>query len=458
MLGHHHNSKESVALSSVLASVFLTIGKLVVGLISGSLGILSEAAHSALDFCAALLTFFAVRIGDKPADKHHPYGHAKVESVSALIETGLLFLTSAWIICEAVKRLFVHEVKVEITWYAIAIVIVSIIVDFSRSRALKRVAIKTKSQALEADALHFSSDILSSVAVLIGLILVYFKIPIADPLAALFVAVIVIQAGYKLGKRTIDVLVDAAPIGLSEKINKLLGPIEGIISIEKVRVRPVGANVFIDIKINVSRKLALVNVEKIKAVIEQRIKKIMPEAEISIDAVPLTVDNETIMERVQIVASHHNLFVHDITIYELKRKKYLNYDLEVDDSLSIQKAHKIATHLEDSIEKELGLDIEINTHIEPVKSEIINSEAVSIKDEKIITNKIKVIVDKIPEIKGVHNIKIKKDQDKLFISLHCNFASNISLSESHRLSSCLEYLIREQITAVERVVVHAEAD
>jgi len=194
---NHSNEKKSVALSSVFASLLLTITKFVVGILTGSIGIISEAAHSALDLAAAIMTYFAVKIGDKPADESHPYGHGKVESVSALGETGLLFITSIWIVYEAVHRLFLKNVEIDVTWYAFAVIILSIVVDYSRSRALKKVADKTQSQALEADALHFSSDIWSSAVVLIGLIFVSFGIKGADAIAAMGVAVFVIIAGYR---------------------------------------------------------------------------------------------------------------------------------------------------------------------------------------------------------------------------------------------------------------------
>ncbi|TAN61941.1 MAG: cation transporter, partial [Magnetospirillum sp.] len=201
--------KQSVALSSVFASAAMTIMKLVVGLMTGSLGVLSEAAHSLLDMGAAILTWFAVRIGDQPADERHPYGHGKVESVSALIETGLLFVTAAWIIKEAIGRLLAEAVVVESTWWSVGVIVISILIDIGRSRALSKVAKETGSQALEADALHFSSDILSSCAVLVGLGLVWLGWPKGDAVAALGVAGFVMLAGWRLGTRTIDVLVDA---------------------------------------------------------------------------------------------------------------------------------------------------------------------------------------------------------------------------------------------------------
>ncbi len=280
------NKKTSVALNSVIASIALTILKLVVGLATGSMGILSEAAHSSLDFGAALLTLFAVRVGDKEADERHHYGHQKVESVSALIETGLLFLTSAWIIYEAIKRLGTGKAEVEVTWYAFAVMIFSIIIDYSRSRALKKVAKETKSQALEADALHFSSDILSSLTVIVGLILVSLGIAKADAIAALGVSLFVLHAGYSLGRRTIDVLVDTTPPGFSEKITSIAGQVEGVLSVGRIRVRAVGATTFIDMTITVNGGLAVDKAHIICNHIESRIKASIPQADITIHSEP----------------------------------------------------------------------------------------------------------------------------------------------------------------------------
>lgn len=280
------NQKESVALSSVFASLLLTVMKLVVGLLTGSMGILSEAAHSFLDLGAALITFFAVRVSDKGADENHHYGHQKVESVSALIETGLLFLTSAWIIYEAVKRLSTGKIEVEATWYAFAVMIFSIIVDFSRSRALKKVARETKSQALEADALHFSSDILSSLTVITGLIFVSLGVLKADAFAAIGVSLFVMHTGYKMGRRTIDVLVDATPIGLSKKINQIAREVKGVISVKRIRVRGVATITFIDMTITLRRELHLDKAHTICDEIESKVQALIPNADITIHSEP----------------------------------------------------------------------------------------------------------------------------------------------------------------------------
>src|SRR5437763_82019 len=216
------SAKQTAALASMAASAALAITKLAAGLVTGSLGILSEAIHSLIDFGATIITYFAVKWGDEPPDEEHQYGHAKFESVGALVETGLLFLTTAWIVYEALRRLITGETHVEPRWWALAIIAASIVVDFNRSRALRRVAEATSSEALGADALHFSSDMWSSVAVLVGLAAVWLGYSWADAVAALLVAGVVLLAALRLGKRTLDTLLDVAPQGASEEIRKIV--------------------------------------------------------------------------------------------------------------------------------------------------------------------------------------------------------------------------------------------
>lgn len=249
--------KKSVALLSVFAAVALTAGKTIVGLLTGSLGILAEALHSGLDLIAAGITYFSVRVSDKPADKEHHFGHGKIENLSALVETVLLLVTCAWIIYEAVSRLLTGRVHIDVTPWSYAVVIASIIIDYGRSRALMRAARKYNSQALEADALHFSTDIWSSAVVLLGLICANFGIYTADSVAALVVAAIVITVCYRLGKRAIDVLLDRAPQGLVAIVQSAAVQMPEISSVGNIRVRTSGADVFIDIQITVDGSLPL---------------------------------------------------------------------------------------------------------------------------------------------------------------------------------------------------------
>lgn len=443
-------------MSSVFAGVTLTLIKLIVGLVTNSIGILSEAAHSALDLVAALLTYFAVSVGDKPADEKHPYGHGKVESVSALIETGLLFLTSFWIIYEAVERLFFKSVEVEARWYSVAVMVVSIIVDFSRSRALNKVAKETNSQALEADALHFSSDIWSSTVVLLGLGFVVLGMNKADALAAICVAIFVIYVGFNLGKRTIAVLIDTAPEGLIERISEAARKVDGVVNVEKTRVRPAGAFVYIDMVVNVARKLSLDKTQSICQAIDKQIHEIISEADIMIHAKPLPLDNETIIERVQIIATNHNLAVHDIVVHTQDEKKYLNFDLEVAANLSVKEAHQVATQLEKIIADEIGTDTEINIHIEPVKSEVIMGKNITVQEENRIKKIIINVAKQLELVEDVHDIHIIKTRNELFISLHCAFDDNAPLEEVHKTASRFEYLVKNKLPNVQRLVVHSE--
>ncbi|MCX6234268.1 MAG: cation diffusion facilitator family transporter [Bacteroidetes bacterium] len=278
--------KKKVALLSLFAAIFLTSFKLVVGLVTGSLGILSEALHSGLDMVAAAITFFAVRVSDKPGDFDHHYGHGKIENVSALAETLLLLVTCVWIIYEAVHRLTTGEVEIDVNIWSYVVVVSSIIIDVSRSRALNKAAKKHNSQALKADALHFSTDIWSSLVVLLGLICANFGFFIADSLAALGVAIIVISVSFRLGKKSIDVLLDKAPGDATMKIEKILFSVPEIIHYHDLRVREAGAQIFIEVSIHVAPDLNIEQAHIISDKIEEEIKVAVKRAEVHVHVEP----------------------------------------------------------------------------------------------------------------------------------------------------------------------------
>lgn len=449
--------KQKVALSSVIASFCLTAIKLFVGIVTGSIGIISEAAHSGLDFGAASLTYFAVRVSDKPADKDHHYGHAKVENVTALIATGLLLITSAWIIYEAVHRLTSKTVEVQVTWYSILVLVISIIIDFSRARALKKVAIETHSQALEADALHFSSDILSSAMVLVGLVFVAIGWKWADAVAGLAVAVLVAYAAFSLGKKTIDVLLDTAPEGITDKIVEISKNVEGVVDIEKIRVKQTGPFVFVEMSVNVSRVITIQKAGEICTAIENKIKESIPSADIIINTKPIALDCETIAERIQVIGSKHNLNVHDVSAAVLEDKKHIAFDVEVAPNLTIKEAHDVVSTLEKEIKNEFDGDLEISVHIDPLPSEEKESHLLTHEEDIVLKKTITHSAEAIEKIKEVHDIQIRKtENEKLFISLHCSFEDDVILEEVHSITSQLERLIHEKISNAYRVVIHAE--
>lgn len=283
--------KKRVALWSVLAAVFLTGFKFFIGIITGSLGLLSEALHSGIDLLAAVITFLSVRVSDKPADLEHNYGHGKIENFSALTETLLLLITCFWIILEAVRRLSSGHTHIDVTVWSYVVVVSSIIIDFTRSRALYRVARKHNSQALEADALHFSTDIWSSVVVLLGLICANFGFYFADPVAALGVAMVVLLVSYRLGKRAIDVLLDKAPQDIVRKVRQMLVNYPEVIHFHSLKVRTAGADTFIKFNIHLKPYLSLRRVHELCDRIERDIRNSIPRSEIYIHAEPQDIDH-----------------------------------------------------------------------------------------------------------------------------------------------------------------------
>jgi len=293
------NEKNSAALSSVGAAVFLTGLKIVVGLLSGSLGILAEAAHSGLDFLAAIITFIAVRAASKPADKSHAYGHGKVENLSALLETFLLLVTCVWIIYQSVDRLSDSQVKVHASLWTFGVMAVSIVVDLSRSRMLYRVAHKHRSQALEADALHFSTDVWSSVVVILGLLGVkvaqYYPalrfMEKADAVAALVVAGIVVLVSGKLGLRTIQALLDASPEGVSDQIKARVEKMESVLDCHAIRVRHSGPHYFVDLHITLDGNMTLYAAHALTEEVERVVGSILPGADVTVHPEPGSVSS-----------------------------------------------------------------------------------------------------------------------------------------------------------------------
>ena len=450
------NQKAAVALGSMVASGTLTVAKFAVGFATGSLALISEGIHSLLDLGATILTYAAVRIGDRPPDRVHHYGHGKVESVAALAETGLLFVTSAWIVYEATQRLMSGQSEVEATWWSIAVILGSIAIDFFRTRTLRRVAKETGSQALEADALHFSSDMLSSTVVLVGLGLVSLGYPIADALAALGVALFVCIAGYRLGRRTLDTLIDTAPRGVTDRVERVIAGVPGVARLGRVRLRPVGATLFAEIEVMVSRTLPVDQAGAIRKQIVDELARTMPEVEATVVITPLALDNETIHERLILIAARRGLPVHHVTIQKVGERLAVSLDLEVDGRQSIADAHGTASELERAIQSEFGFDIEVDTHIEPRQidgASGIDAEpalAAAVKDS------LAGFVAMTGELGNVHEVRVRYTDQGLFIYFHCQASPDHSVEQVHDAVDRLERHIRREFPAARRVVAHAE--
>src|SRR3954470_16624822 len=445
--------KERVALTSIAASGGLTIAKAVVGLLSGSLALLSEAAHSALDFAATVMTWYAVRISGKPADDEHHYGHGKVESVTALIETGLLFVLSGFVIWEAVKRLlFAEGHAVEATIWAFGVIIASIGIDFFRARLLYRVAGETTSAALEADALHFGSDMWSSIAVLLGLGGVALGYSWADSAAAIAVAVFILVAGWRLGRRTIETLTDTAPEGAAERISVIAREVSGIVAIERVRARSVGPMLFVDLVVAVSRTLPLDRVAEIRAALARAIRAEMPQAEVDVAIEPRALDNETVLERVMVIARNRALAVHHVTVHSIGGQLSISLDLEVDGSLSLGRAHEIADGLEAAVRGELGAEVEVETHIEPLQTRGLSGrDAPSARTAEVRAALVASVAD-IAFVSQIHDVRVRETPDGEIVNFHAYVDAAMTVDDVHDKVDEVERELRRKFPNIKRVI------
>lgn len=459
--GSMRREKRTVAGNSVVAALVITSLKIVVGITTGSLGILSEAAHSGLDLIAALVTFFSVRVSDKPADADHQYGHGKIENFSAFIETGLLLLTCVWIISEAVKRLFFHSVEIEPSVAAFLVMFLSIAIDAWRSRALGRVARKYDSQALEADALHFSTDIWSSSVVILGLALVQLGrtyavgwLRDADPIAALFVAGVVVYVSWRLARKTIDALLDAAPAGVRNQILGRIASVEGVLEIERVRIRRAGNHYFADVSLGLVRNFTFQRSEQVAAQVTRRVHEILPDADVMVHSVPKAGHSENIFDRIRAVATRNNFNVHDVSVQDLNGQLHVEQHLELDERLSMKEAHDEVTRLESEMRHEVPEISTILTHIESEPATIETAE--QIVREPDLERRLKDIVQEFPEVLDVHEFQFKKVRDRLYVSCHCTLPDDMPLSRVHDVQTALEIRFRHDAPELFRVLIHPE--
>lgn len=453
--------KRSVAGSSVAAAVGITALKIFVGVTTGSLGILSEAAHSGLDLIAATVTLFSVRVSDKPADADHQYGHGKVENFSAFIETGLLLLTCIAIVYEAIKRLFFHHVEIEPTLPSFIVMLISMVVDFWRSRSLGKIAEKYDSQALQADALHFSTDIWSSGVVVVGLALVLagrrMSLPWlidADPVAALFVAGVIMFVSTRLARKTVDALLDTAPSGARGAIINALRNVPGLLEVDRVRIRRAGNRYFADVSVGLARNVTFQRSGQVAEEVTRAVHNVLPNTDVVVHSVPRAASAENIFDRVRAVATRHNLNVHDVSVQDLDGLLHVEQHVELDERLPIREAHDLVSTLEAEIQRDLPEIASILTHIESEPATIEAGEQIG-RDAQLET-KLKTVANQFPEILDVHDIKVKRVGEHVYFSCHCTFPDELPLSRVHDISTALEIRFKREAPELFRVLIHPE--
>jgi cation diffusion facilitator family transporter len=451
-----HSQKLRAALISVAVKVALTIGKFVAAALSGSLALLSEAGNNLGDVGVTLLSFYAIRVAAQPADEKHQFGYGKIEALSALIQTGFLFALAAFIVIEGIKRIVSGGGDVETSPFAFAVLIVSIVVDAARWYSLNKIAKSTRSPALAADALNFATDIVASTLAIGGLVAASYGYKLGDAVAAIGVALFVGIAGVRLGRETVGTLIDTAPKGLSDPLRELIDDVPGVIAVGALRLRPIGSDVLGEVDIKVSRTLSIDRVSAIRRAVAETVAREHPDVKMTVTADPIALDDETVVERVLFIANRRHVPIHHVTVQALGTQQSISFDAEVDGRMPLGYAHEIVTALETAIADELGEDIEVECHIEPLEVAELDGRDC---DETVHEHVRAALLRRAPESNAlfdVHDVRVRETKAGLVVNYHCLVDPALPVDTVHAHVDTLDRKVRQDCAAIARIVGHAE--
>lgn len=455
MSPHGAHSKSSVAAISVFASGGMAAAKLAVGVAIGSLALISEALHSSVDLVATIITWAVVRVSDQPADEEHHYGHGKFESVSALGVIALLYVLAGGILVEAYGRIREGSPPPTISAIPFVVLLIDIAVNLWRARALYRTARETRSQALAADALHFASDVLGSLAVIVGLVLSGLGFWWGDAAAAIAVAVMIALLGLRMARATVETLLDAAPEGVAERAAGAIRSLPGVVDVDRLRVRMVGPTYFIDAIVKVPRTYPIDRVEDIKRRAQEAVGKAIGDADLTFTAVPVARDNESVRERIMVIARNSGLAVHHVTVHDLGGKLTVSIDLEVDADMALAAAHEVTHLIERNIREDFGEDVEIDTHVEPLEPELPFGHDAPAERIEVIKQALTQLAAG-SAIHDVHNVRVRNTDAGEIVNFHCRAAPSMSVLKVHENVDEIERALRRSFPTIKRVISHAE--
>ena len=455
-------AKRRVSLHSMLAAAVMTVLKLIAGILFGSLGVLSDAAHSALDLAGATLTFFSVRVSDKPADEDHTYGHGKVENLSAFFEAGLMAISCAWIIWEAIRRILHNTIELHHSIWPVLVVITSICVDYWRSRQLRAVAEQTGSPALATDAFHFASDIWASAAVLAGLAATWMGavyhvqwLRYADPFAAVVVSMMILRMTWTLTREAIGVLTDQIPAETRLQIIHEAEQVPGVLAVEQARVRRAGASYFADLTLALPRRYTFEHTGELVRAATDAVHRALPEADVVIHTVPRQPRAESIFDRVRAVAARNNVGVHDLSVQSHHGRLRVELHVELDETMSLLAAHSFVSAMEAEILRETPEIDSVLTHIESEPATIEQPEEMVEEDRKI-EQALRDTAALYTEIVDVHEITVGRTAEHISLSCHCTLPDNLAMQRVHEVITSLEDRFKLVCPEVHRVTIHPE--
>ncbi len=458
-------AKRDAVLRSVLAASGITLLKVITGFSTGSLGMLSEAAHSAVDLFASVLTLLSLRISDLPADDEHTYGHGRFESMSAFAETVFMLGSALWIVVEAVKRIVRFRsglpLDLHVSPWPVAVLILSIAVDYTRSRQLAQVARDSHSQALEAEALHFGMDIWSSAAVLVGLAASFIgeryairTLELADPIAALLVAAVILRITYRLARETLDSLLDATPSDVRREMVRAVGRIEGVASVQALRMRRSGARYFADVTLAMPRNLTFQRSEHLGFLATEAIQRILPGTDVVVHSVPVASREESVFDRVRAVASRSNLAIHDVSVKEIDGGLRVELHLELAAHMHLREAHETVTRIEAEMRREVPKIRTVLTHIESEASTI--ERPAPVDEERVLEKQLRKVAQAWPEIEDIHDVAAVRTGERLEMSCHCSLPESLEMTAVHEIITELEAAFLRVRPDVARLLIHPE--
>jgi cation diffusion facilitator family transporter len=453
--------KRWAAFVSVLVACVLTGLKLAVGLLTGSLGVLSDAVHSGLDLAGSGLTLFSVFIADRPADLNHPYGHAKFENISAFVETGLMAISAIGISGEAISRIFFHPVALRYSLWPLLVLALSVTLDLWRSRRLRAVATRHASEALEADALHFASDIWVSVAVVCGLLASWLGsvrhlpwLRFADPAAALLVSAMILVFGWRLAWRAVGALTDRISPELYTQVVDEIRRTAGVLRVDQARVRRSGSSWFADVTLSLPRQLTFQRTEALVRDATAAVRRVLPGADVTIRPVPRSTIAESIFDKVRGVAARNNALLHDVSIESFADGLHVEQHIELRETMPLLEAHRFVHDLEEEIRRELPQVGSVLTHIE---SEPATIEApVRIERDRKIEQRLRHAARKVPEVVDIHEVLVDRVGERLHVTCHCTLPDAMLMRQVHDAITALENRFKLECPDVDRILIHPE--
>jgi cation diffusion facilitator family transporter len=454
--------KRRAAWLSMTAAAVMTLLKLAAGLLSGSLGVLSDAAHSGLDLAGSALTFFSVNVSDKPADEDHTYGHGKIENLSAFGETFLMAISCVWIVVEAVQRISHNTVNLHHSVWPVLVLVVSIAVDFWRSRKLRAVARRTGSPALATDAFHFASDIWATSAVLAGLAVTWLGdrsgIPVlrfADPCAAVVVSLLILRMAIRLGHEAVGALMDEIPADTRRRLVREVERVEGVLAVERVRVRRAGAGYFADLTLAMPRRFTFEHTGKLVEAATEAVQRALPRTDVVIHTVPRETRAESIFDRVRAVAARNNVSVHEVSVQSHDGRLRVEQHLELAENMSLSEAHVFVTAMEAEILRNAPEIDSVLTHIESEPA-TIEPPGERLQNDRRIEQAMQAAAAPIAEIVDVHEILVNRSADHIYVSCHCTLPDNLTMHRVHVAITALEDRFKLEYPEVYRVTIHPE--